>query len=289
MSRKPHLPLALASLLFGGVSMNAATIGYYQFEDSPGVIEDSSANNRDLTAGGTAGGQVASPFGSVSNPPDGSVQNTEAMSFSLNRYFTTADRSYSDLTIEAFVNLNSVDSAASSRVFASQFGTGTNRAFNFGVAGNGSTTFSADRTLFLQLYNSADTLINLDSTFRLTLGVNYYLAASIDAGALNGGVDGSVTFYLKDLTNGGSLQTATVTAAGLNAFKDSNALTTIGGSNGGTGSLWDGTIDEVRFSDTALGSNELLVSSIPEPSSFAAVAGGLALIGVACRRKRTGS
>lgn len=274
-------------LAFGlGQSLGAATIGYYQFEDTPGVLEDSSTANRDLTQVGTAGGQVASPFGSVPNAPAGSVANSEAMSFALNRAFTATDTAYTDLTIESFVSLTSTDlTQATARVIASQFGAAGNRAFNFGVTGNGSTTFTDHHTLFLQLSKDGTNLLNLDSGFRLTLGVNYYLAVSIDAGS--SGADGSATFYLKDLTNGGTLQTSTVAATGLSSIFNTSNVFTIGGSTNGTTSRWDGVIDEVRFSDVALGSSDLLITStIPEPSTTALLLGGLALCVVALRRRR---
>ena len=278
---------ALATILASGLSqsLGAATIGYYQFEDTPGVLEDSSIANRDLTLSGSTGGQVASPFGSIPNAPAGSVANTEAMGFSLNRAFTATDTAYTDLTVEAFVRLSSAATDGTARVLAAQFGTtaGT-RAFSFGVAGDGSTTFTSDRTLFLQVTGNGTTILNLDSSFRLTLGVNYYLAASINAGS--SGSNGSVVFYLKDLTNGGDLQTATVGATGLSAINNAANVFTVGGSTNGTSSRWDGVIDEVRFSDVALGSSDLLISSIPEPSTFGLAMGGLALGFVSLRRRR---
>lgn len=288
MSLPRRFSISLASLLLGSAALplGAATIGYYQFEDTPGVLEDSSAANRDLTQTQSPNGQVASPFGSVSNPPAGSATNTEAMSFSVNGGFTAVDADYADLTVEAFVNLTSASGDGQARVFAAQFGTtGTTRAFNFGVAGNTSSTFTDNNTLFLQVANAAGAVSSIDTGFRLTTGVNYYLAASINAGALNAGADGQVTFYLKDLTNAGTLQTATKTVTGFNAFYDPTQVFTIGSSSNGTTSRWDGIIDEVRFSDVALTSDQLLVA-IPEPSSVALILGGLVFVGVIARRQR---
>lgn len=268
-----------------GASLEAATIGYYQFEDSPGFTQDSSTAGRNLTAVSSPT-QTTSPFGTVPNPPAGASSNLEAALFTgLNDGFTATDIAYADLTIEAYVNLSSVDTGGLARVIAAQFGgTTATRAFNFGIAGNSSGTFTADRTLFLQLSNGT-TLFNLDSSYRLTLGNNYYLAASIDAGA--SGSNGSVTFYLKDLTAGTALQSNTVAVTGFNAFTDSSTLFSIGSAAGGASSFFDGTIDEVRFSNTALAQSDLLISPIPEPSTYALLAGGLVLLGFIRRRSKS--
>jgi hypothetical protein len=45
-------------------------------------------------------------------------------------------------------------------------------------------------------------------------------------------------------------------------------------------------IDEVRFSDTALTQSQLLISSIPEPSTYALALGSLSLCFVWLRRRR---
>jgi hypothetical protein len=290
MSFHRRFALSLALFLLGGacLPLTANTIGYYQFEDSPGVLKDSSAAQRDLTQVGTAGVQVASTFGSVPNPPAGSATNAEAMSFNIDRGFTAEDISYSALTVEAFINLTSVNSASQARVIAAQFGgTTPTRAFNFGVAGNGSGAFGDDRTLFLQVNTVSDVIQNIDSTFRLTLGVDYFVAVSIDPGSLNAGADGTVTFYLKDLTNGGELQTVSATATGLSAFVDANNVITIGSAGTGAGSRWDGVIDEVRLSDAVLGGDQLLIAVVPEPTTCALVLGGLMLAGVLRRHRRT--
>ena len=287
MSRHHRFSISLVAFLLGSacLPLTAATIGYYQFEDTPGVLEDSSAANRDLSQVGTGGGQVDSSFGNVPNPPDGSVANTEAMSFAVNRGFRAADISYADLTIEAFVNLASTTN--STRAIAAQFGaTSTTNAFLFGVAANNSTTYPVDGTLFFQGYNLTGTLIAVGSPLSLTIGSNYYVAVSVDPGSVNGGADGTVIFYWKDLTNGGALQTASFTATGLNGIYNSSNVITIGSSTDGTGGRWSGVIDEVRLSDVALTSDQLLIVAVPEPSTYALVLGAFVLTGVVCRRKR---
>lgn len=270
MSRRRLCSYAVIAVLLAGaaLSSSAGTIGYYQFEDSPGTLKDSSTARRDLVLSGAAGGQVLSPFESVSIAASGAV-NTEAMSFDLSRGFSSADIRYADLTIEAFVTLASVDTGGAARVIAAQFGgSATTRAFNFGVAGDESGTFKTDRTLFLQVVNTAGTVLNIDSGFRLTEANDYYVAVAIDPGSLSSGADGEVTFYLKDLTKGGPLQGKTMTVRSFNAFYDAANVITIGSAGDGTGSRFHGVIDEARLSDVVLTSDQLLITSIPEPSTY---------------------
>jgi dienelactone hydrolase len=300
MSTRRHIPLALVPLLLGSacLPLTAETLAYYQFEDSPGVLADSDGAGRNLeqTTGTGTATQITSPFGdAITNPPAGSVANTQAISLETTGKIglSTADFAYADLTIEAFVNLTSTDTGGLARVIASQFGTeSATRTFNFGVAGNSSSTFTADHTLFLQVNTSAGVIKNIDSGFRLELGTDYFVAVAIDPGSLNDGADGAVTFFLKNLSSGGGgdgeLQTASIVVTGLAAFRDTTVPVTIGSANNGGSSWWHGVIDEVRFSNTALTGNQLLIAAaaVPEPTTSALVSGGIVLVATAVYRRR---
>ena len=249
-----------------GAPAVATTIGYYQFEDSPGFLVDSSAASHNLTASTSSPTQVASPFGATANPPAGSVANSEAANFSLasTQSFSAADPgTYSDFTFEAFVKPATVaTSGSNARVIASQFDN-TNGVFSFGLPSNASTTFTRDRAPFIQLLTGGTTR-NVQSTFQLTLNTSYYVAVVVDVGGVAGGT--AVTFYVRDLSTE-VMQSETIEVAGLTSINNSNLAFTVGGRVGG--SQFDGVLDEVRFSDTALSQSELLV---PEPGSAAVLA-----------------
>lgn len=251
-----------------GVPAAAATIGYYQFEDSPGFQVDSSTASHNLTASASSPTQVASPFGVMANPPAGSVANGEAASFSLAsaQSFSAVDPgTYSDFTVESFVQATTVATSGTiARVIASQFDN-TNGVFNFGLPSNVSTTFTRDRAPFIQLLSGATTK-NVQSTFQLTLNTAYYVAVAVDVGGVAGGT--TVTFYVKDLSTE-IVQSETIDVAGLTSLNNSNLAFTVGGRVGG--SQFDGLLDEVRFSDAALTRSELLV---PEPGSVVVLAIG---------------
>ena len=113
------------------------------------------------------------------------------------------------------------------------------------------------------------------STFVLSPGVDYYVAAAVD-------IPGStVTFYRKDLTAGGPLQSFVASHA--RTALNNNTAFQIGSSTGPLGFDFgfDGLIDEVRLSNTALGSGGLLI--VPEPSPAALL--GLGLLALAGRRR----
>lgn len=247
---------------------------------------------RTLTAVGSPT-SVASPFGTIPNRPADSSENVLSAGISAASpysYYTAPDlpTHYLALTVEAYARLNSVATDGAARTIASQLGAASpaNRSFTFGVAGNGSSAFEDDRTLFLQVWNTSGAARNIDSGFRLTLATDYYLAFSAAPGSLNGGADGSITFYVKNLsTPDAPLLTSTRTVTGFSGFFNSTALFGVGSAVGGNnGSPWHGLLDEVRFSDTVLSESELLVS-VPEPGSAALLTLGALLMGG--RRRRT--
>src|SRR4051794_11803191 len=145
---------AVAVLMTTSCAATAGTIGYYQFEDSPGFLVDSSAAGHNLTASTSSPTQVSSPFGLVTYPPDGSPANSEAANFALSstQSFSAVDPgTYTDFTVEAFVKAATVATTGSNaRDIAAQFDN-TNGVFNFGLPSNASTTFTRDRAPFIQL------------------------------------------------------------------------------------------------------------------------------------------
>lgn len=270
--------LSLAVLALSSSVSSAATFGYYQFEDDPGFTQDSSGAGRDLTTPTLAPPtQIDTPFADT-----GGLKAAEyEISGGVTGVFRAADPApYSDLTIEAFVNLESVDSGSVARVIASQWGSDGSKTFNFGVAGNGSGAFTEDRSLFLQLTSNGSTLININSGFQLALGKNYYVAAVVDTDAAGG----TVNFYVQNLSDGGAVLTSSPTVSGLTGLHNSPASIGIGSSASNSdvvSSYWDGVLDNVRLSDSALSAGELL---IPEPSTAALL--GVTGFSFGLRRRR---
>lgn len=92
------------------------------------------------------------------------------------------------------------------------------------------------------------------SGFQVEVGRDYYVASVFDLDAQQ------ITFYVQDLTNDGPLQSSTAThnRTALNSI----STFVIGGSPGGFDFGLDGLIDEVRLSNTALSSSELLINTV---------------------------
>jgi len=280
-----HLLLSAMGLAVGVApfvpTASAAEIGFYQFEDSPGFLAGSGGTPA-LTASASSPTQVASPFGSIANLPAGAVPNAEAASFTAsdNQSFAIPDASYSSITAEAYIRPDSFGSGSTARGIVSHGGSTSTVAFALSITGTGSGLGA--RRLFVQTSANGSTLLNSVSPYALTADSNYYVAAVIQPGVAGSGADGSVTFYLQDLTAGTPLQTATVAATGLSAFFDPAAGFRIGANLGsGSQSPFDGIIDEVRISDTALTQSQLL---IPEPATLGLIAPALA--GLLIRRPR---
>ena len=86
---------------------------------------------------------------------------------------------------------------------------------------------------------------------------DYYLASTFD-------LDGDMTYYVQDLTNGTDLQTVTA-VHGLQRLNP-DAHIVVGGSNRSC-CVPEGIIDEFRFSNHVLSDDELLINNVPEPST----------------------
>lgn len=98
--------------------------------------------------------------------------------------------------------------------------------------------------------NSSPELVG--SGFQIEVGRDYYVASVFELAAQQ------VTFYIKDLTNDGPLISSTLThnRTGL----DLRSTLVIGGTVDDFDFGLDGLIDEIRLSNTALSSSELLIN-----------------------------
>lgn len=251
---KIFLQLVVTSLvIIGSQVAQAATIGYWQFNDTPGFLEDSSGNNLTLTNNGGATQTTTSP-----GPGDAAAfTGSETLTVADNPLFTVTD-----FTIENYFNANDV-SGGNTKVLVSQFEGASSQASWFLAVKN--------QKIRLALYPTGSTSTRQEiNVFSVASGIDYYVGASVDF------TTDEATIYLQDLTNGGALQSSTVSITVSTVFNSSADFAIAGTAT--PSSLFNGTIGDVRFSNTPLTSGELLIN-IPEPSEYVYIAGllGLAL------------
>ncbi len=280
-----HILSATLALLCISASLQAQVIGYWRFENGGNATTlglDSSGNSRDLS-NVVAAGSVTSltTLGAIpSTIPQTSASNTRLISISgTNQFaFYRADETafyQTSFTIEAYFR------ATSNSTFghiASQSGTGQDQwrlGFNsgsgvlaFGLSGNGSGFVPFNLTV---AEANSNAWVNKD----------IYVAAAVNVT----GSGTTVNWYYQNLTDNGTLQSATTSNATFTSLWDSTAAFNIGGTNtSATVNPWRGRIDEVRFSQGVLSSSQLL-QVVPEPSTLALLASTLTAL-VAFRRRR---
>jgi len=253
MIKNPLLSV-VASLAFTSLSQGG-TVAHWQFSD----LNDSSGNGHHLTdtntvaslGGGSLNFSSTTGTGLVSTPDNAAWDDTS-------------------FTLEAIVSVSSTTSLTS---IVTHMTNGTDgRQWFFGTSETGVPIFIINP--------SSGTEARITSTFSgLTAGTSYYLGISLNLGAA---AADRVTFYLRDLSVPDSPFQTSIVSTNFTGFAASSAVLAIG-STGHSSSRLNGSIDEIRFSDTNLGLNELLVT-VPEPSFAALSAIGLASLGVRRRR-----
>jgi mono/diheme cytochrome c family protein len=167
-----------------------------------------------------------------------------------------------DFTIEAFINIKSVYDTGAVRTIVSKWdGSKGHPGWSLGVTGKGSR--NKPQTLVLQIcgdkpWKPTDPVEPIFSGLHIDLGKPYFVAVSVN---LDDATEKGITFYAKDLSNDDeplqAVQVAHIITSGL----ASEAPVVIGGSPHGNGSLFDGLIDDVRLSDIALRSEQLLFNN----------------------------
>jgi Protein of unknown function (DUF1549)/Protein of unknown function (DUF1553)/Planctomycete cytochrome C/Concanavalin A-like lectin/glucanases superfamily len=170
----------------------------------------------------------------------------------------TKQLAMTDFTVEAYIQVRSVYNSGAVRTIASRWnGSSKTAGWSFGVTGKGSRR--KPQTLVIQIYgkDASGRLVEaaVFSDQHVKLNTPYYAAVSVRLGQ---GGDGSVTFFLKDLSNEDEqLQRATMSHKIQSC--DVNALpVTVGTRASGNSSQFDGLIDDVRLSNAALSPESLL-------------------------------
>lgn len=278
-------PVIIIGLLVWGSAAHGTVIGYWQFETSPGFVNDSSNNGLTLTNNGSVSAYPLPVSGAgqyfTTTTQGSSAQAADFGSPNSSKYFSVADApafTITAATIEAFNNRAS--NTSGTQYIASQWAASTGlRSWSFGIAGSGTTGLS-DNELFLNLSANGTTASLLGSGIIQAAGTDYYSAVQIDASTL--------TFYSKNLSTGEVRITSVANPQG--APNDSTApvrIGAVGGGSGSTTSYWTGILDEVRISDTVLSADQLLVV-VPEPAGAGLLlAAGLTALARRGARSRT--
>ena len=175
-----------------------------------------------------------------------------------------------DFSVEAYVQLHSLYADATVRTIAAHWNSNTSDpGWALGVTSKKSKY--TPRNLILQLVGRTGSgqlkYEVIPSNIHLELNQPYYVAVSVDVSDTS---DEGVTFFVQKLLGDQPLQTATAKHEVSRAFRPDYALN-LGGRHGSTRHYWDGLIDNVRLSGTALTKDELLVSA--ESSSDVPVIG----------------
>lgn len=164
-----------------------------------------------------------------------------------------------DMTIEAYILLDSIYDDASVRVIASQWdGNNAHAGWSLGVTSAKSKY--GPQNLVLQLAcdpkQAGGGYEVIRSDFRVELHKTYYVAVSAK---LKDTSEAGATFYMKDISDMDAPLKSVSVAHQLTGKYASKSALVIGGRDSGTTSQgWDGLIDEVRISKKALGKDDLL-------------------------------
>lgn len=173
-----------------------------------------------------------------------------------------------DFTIEAYVKLESLYPDATVRTIVSRW---DNNKSNAGWAFGVTSTKSAykPRNLILQFIGKNEagkmTYEVIPSNLHLELNKSYYVAASVK---LDDQSESGVTFYVKELKQDAELQIANVKHSVTSDLVHPSTHMILGGRHGSGRHVWDGLLDDVRLTASALQKNDLLIfENLDHPST----------------------
>jgi hypothetical protein len=290
------LPLTLA-LIAGSLPATSGTLGYWRFENAANLGADSSGNGRDLTPinsptpenitdGGP--GQYfftnGIPQNRLPNTQAGRLTSASPNSGSDQQFFAmpsdaTVQAAQYEFTVEAFINTTNLPASTTFNApIAARYidnGQVANAGFIFCLQRDGTTIRPR------MVLRGISALAAAKCTkLSVTLGKDYYVAAAYNRG--------TVTFYLADLSLPTPvLQTETFTTLPTQMRSTAVQFTAGGYAATSTTNVFQGIVDEVRFSDAALPASELLFSPAgtpivieAQPASVEAAQGGTASFSV---------
>ncbi len=171
-----------------------------------------------------------------------------------------------ELTVETFFQIRSIYESGNVRTICSKWGSNSRQpGWAFGVTGKGSRR--KPQTLVLHLWGKQRSgkfgEAALFSDQHIALNTPYFAAAAFQPAT--DAEPGTVTFYLKDLSNDDEpLQVAKFEHSIVGGLENDQPLT-LGGRSQGTVGRFDGLVDDIRISSQAL-TQERLMYFAPEPN-----------------------
>ena len=164
-------------------------------------------------------------------------------------------------TLEAFVYLRSVFEDGQVRTVAAHWN-GDMKGAGWALGVTGKKSSYKPQTLVLQLWGQdASNKIAYEAIFsglQLQLNRPYYVAVSVN---VKDASDKGITFYLKDLANDEEPLGVYATTHKVVKLPSGGVTFSIGGTVGKLERSWDGMLDDVRLSNTALPMKQLLINT----------------------------
>lgn len=163
------------------------------------------------------------------------------------------------MTVELFCQVRSVYDSGTVRTMLSKWGRGSRQpGWAFGITGKGSRR--KPQTLVLHMWGKKrDGTIGEAAVFSdqyVELNTPYYTAAAFQPATAD--TPGTVTFYLKDLSNEEEPIDVAVVEHDLVGGLENDQPLVIGGRTGGQAGQFDGVLDDIRISADALSQDQLL-------------------------------
>ncbi len=275
--------IATAGLLLPVVAADAATLGYWRFENGADVGEATIGPDVSVTGGAVSSIAIPGTGGGSDyfNPvPQTSASNTQMANFGssagqLGVSIGASGLNATTFTVEALFTAGAGNSTYNNYLVSSWQTAGNDRSWAVGLARpSGAAPGSTSNNELFVLHDDDGSGTNVLGTGQIiTRGEDYYVGIAFDQTTT------TWTYYLKNLTTDSTLLSGTISGAAIHD-PGTDGLFQIGriGPETTTTNRWNGLIDEVRFSNAVLSESQLLVS-VPEPASLALLGlGGMLML-----------